>query len=125
MTTGLTYNRLRARTLRWLLKLAATNDLPMPKTIEFVHFLSPVNGQPLRSLTLTLDDENTDITRWAKAVDAEVIDEFEVTGQTHQWTAVRASTTWRSDGQGLDWHHIRVDTRLGYRPLADSPAVTA
>ena len=35
MTTNpTTLNRLRARTLRWLLKLATAHDLPLPKTIQ-------------------------------------------------------------------------------------------
>jgi hypothetical protein len=108
-------NRRRARALRWLLKLATANDLPMPRNVEFGEMTAVSSGQTLRFLTLGLD-EGSDVTGWAKAINAEDIEEFDVTGDTHTWTCVRAFTAWR-DGPRVDWHHIEVTTRYGYRPL--------
>jgi hypothetical protein len=103
----------RARTLRWLLKVTKAQNLPMPKQIGFSLFTCC--GDSLYCLTLELDDGN-DVTGWAKAINAETLDEFEVTGDTHQWTSIHAATTWRLDGPGFDWNHIEVRTRRNYRP---------
>jgi hypothetical protein len=116
-------DRRRARTLRWLLKLATANHLPMPKRIEFGAI--ECRGDTLRYLSLDLD-HGLDLTGWANAIDADDgVDEFEVIGDTHQWNLVRVQTTWRSDGPRRDWNHIEVTSRHGYRPLTDPAAVTA
>lgn len=123
MTTNpTTLNRLRARTLRWLLKLATAHDLPLPKTIQFGTI--ECCGETLRYLSLGLDDD-IDVGAWPTAIDADSIEEFEVTGDTHRWTCVDVSTTWRMDSPRLDWHHIRVIVRHDVQPLADTRAVTA
>jgi hypothetical protein len=113
---------LRVRALRWLLKVTKTNALPLPKRIEFGTI--ECCGDTLRFLRLQLDNDAS-LDGWAEAINADDLDEFEVTGKTHQFTSVSASTTWRLNGPRLDWHHIEVVTYRGYRPIADHPAVTA
>ena len=119
-----TTKRLRARTLRWLLKLATANDLPMPRRIEFAQIVSTVSGEIVRFLTLDLDDDSTDLIAWAMALDAASIEEYEVTGETHKFTSACAARAWNWDTR-VDWNRIEVRTRYGFQPLADIPAVTA
>jgi hypothetical protein len=113
----------RARTLRWLLRLRAAGNLPMPQRIDFGQIVSRFDGRTLYILTLELDPD-TDVTGWAHAVGADDREELPVTGDTHTWTSVRARTSWRTDGPRVDWHLIEVSSYHHYRPRADS-AVTA
>jgi hypothetical protein len=118
-------DRLRARTLRWLLKVARVNGLPMPKYVEFGEF--DIFDGTRRYLDLRLD-QDTEVTGWAKAIDADNITELDVVGDTDMWTLVSACTKWR-EGPRVDWHHIEVSAHHNRRPIPDDPthppAVTA
>jgi hypothetical protein len=112
----------RARTLRWLLELHTAHDMPMPKRIDFGQLVCPADGRALRYLTLDLDND-TDVTCWAQAVDANRWDELPISGKTHTWTHVTARTDWRDDGPLVDWHLIEVASKHHYRPRVDGEAV--
>lgn len=112
----------RARSLRWLLKLRTAHNLPMPKRIDFTQFTSKINGRTLRCLLLDLDDD-TDVTAWANAVNANRRDRFPVVGDTRTWTHVVARTDWRDDGPRVDWHLIEITSNHCDRLPADLESV--
>lgn len=120
-TNQMTTDRRRTRKLRWLLKVAAINNLPMPKTIEFGEFTL---GDTVHRYVRLMLDTDTDVTDWAKVIDADDVDELAVVSDTHTWTTVRAFTVWDCDPR-LDWHHVEVASYHNYQPLDDDPAVTA
>lgn len=102
----------RDTTLRMLLSLAASHDLPLFRHISFDQF--DHSGETLRTLHLHLDAD-TDVSGWAAALGATQIEDMPVTGDTHEWVLTFARTSW-ADGPHIDWHQIEVQTRRDYRP---------
>jgi hypothetical protein len=120
-TNQMTTDQRRTRKLRWLLKVASVNNLPMPRSIEFGEFT--LGGTVHRYVQLRLDND-IDVTDWAKAINADDVEELEVTGDTNMWTSVRAFTRWDWQPR-VDWHRIEVTSYHNYRPLTGDPAVTS
>ena len=114
----------RARTLRWLLKLRTAHNLPMPQRIDFGQLDSTAGEGVLRYLLLELD-RDTDVTGWAKAVNANHWEELLVDGQFGTFTNVSANTGWHLSGPRADWHKIEISSKHHYRPRTDRQAVTA
>jgi hypothetical protein len=105
----------RDRTLRMLLSLAASHDLPLFERIAFSQF--EFLGETHRTLSLHLDEE-TDVSGWADALGATRIEDMPVTGDTHEWVTTYARTEW-GHGPDVDWHQIEVQARRDYRPRTD------